>query len=163
MRNQLVDGVIGSMGHHLEFPMRSLSIFCKMSLDYCFTHCIFHSNLLWAMSILAMFLPSYEADFILSTGPFWHSMFEPIPQSMCPKIWLETNIGKNNCKSHILMIGMSKMNRHLGDPWVAQWFSACLPPRAWSWSPRIESCTRLPAWSLLLPLPLSLSVSLMNK
>ena len=39
------------------------------------------------------------------------------------------------------------------DPWVAQWFSTC--PR-----PRIESHVRLPAWSLLFPLPVSLPLSL---
>ena len=50
-----------------------------------------------------------------------------------------------------------------GDPWVAQWCSTCLQPRVWAWSPSIGSCIRLPAWSLLLPLPLCLSVSLMNK
>ena len=51
------------------------------------------------------------------------------------------------------------------DPWVAQRFSACFRPRAWSWSPRIESCVGLPAWSLHLPLPgsLPLSLSWINK
>ena len=55
------------------------------------------------------------------------------------------------------------------DPWVAQRFSACLWPRARSWSPGIESHVGLPAWSLLLPPPvslplsLSLSMSIMNK
>ena len=44
-----------------------------------------------------------------------------------------------------------------GDPWVAQWFSACLWPRARSWGPGIESHIRLPAWSLPLPLPLPVS------
>ena len=29
---------------------------------------------------------------------------------------------------------------YLGDPWVAQWFCACLWPRAPSWSSRIKSC-----------------------
>ena len=48
----------------------------------------------------------------------------------------------------------------LGDPWVAQWFSACLWPRVWSWSPGIESHIRLPAWGLLLLLPVSLPLSL---
>ena len=46
------------------------------------------------------------------------------------------------------------------DPWVAQWFSACLWPRVRSWSPWIESHIELPAWSLLLPLPVSLPLSL---
>ena len=51
------------------------------------------------------------------------------------------------------------------DPWVVQRFSACLWPRAQSWRPGIESHVRLPAGSLLLPLPVSLplSVSLINK
>ena len=45
----------------------------------------------------------------------------------------------------------------------------CLHPRMWSWSPGIRSHIRLPAWSLLLTLPvslllsLSLSLALMNK
>ena len=43
-----------------------------------------------------------------------------------------------------------------GNPWVAQRFSTCLRPREWSWSPGIEFRVRLPAWSLLLPLPVSL-------
>ena len=53
------------------------------------------------------------------------------------------------------------------DPWVAQRFGACLWPRARSWSPGIESHVGLPTWSLLLPPPvyllLSLSLSIMNK
>ena len=47
--------------------------------------------------------------------------------------------------------------KELGDPWMAQWFSTCLQPRAWSWSPRIES--HIP-FSLCLCLCLSLSLSL---
>ena len=50
------------------------------------------------------------------------------------------------------------------------WLSGLAPafgPGHDSWSPRIESRVGLPAWSLLLPLPVSLplsfSVSLMNK
>ena len=46
------------------------------------------------------------------------------------------------------------------DPWVAQRFSACLWPRARSWRLGIESHVGLPAWSLLLPLPVSLPLSL---
>ena len=47
------------------------------------------------------------------------------------------------------------------DPWVAQRISACLWPRARSWRPGIESPRRAPrAWSLLLPLPMSLPLSL---
>ena len=48
---------------------------------------------------------------------------------------------------------------------VSQWFSACLWLKVWSQGPRIQSHIRLPAGSLLLPLPMSLplSLSLMNK
>ena len=57
--------------------------------------------------------------------------------------------------------------KNYGDAWVAQRLGACLWLRARSWSPGIESHVGLPAWSLLLPLPMSLplylSVSLMNK
>ena len=52
----------------------------------------------------------------------------------------------------------------MGDPWVAQWFSACLWPRARSWRPGIESHVRLPVhgacFSLYPCLCLSLSLSL---
>ena len=49
--------------------------------------------------------------------------------------------------------------------WLSGWgLSACLRPRAWSWSPG-WSPIRLPAWSLLLSacVSASLSISLMNK
>ena len=49
--------------------------------------------------------------------------------------------------------------KHGEDPWVAQRFSACFRLRVQSWSPRIESRVRVPAWSLLLPLPVSLPLS----
>ena len=39
--------------------------------------------------------------------------------------------------------------------WGAQWFSAYLWLRARSWRPGIESHVGLPAWGLLLPLPVS--------
>ena len=52
------------------------------------------------------------------------------------------------------------VNLILFNSWVAQQFSACLQPRTWSWSPGIESHTGLPAWRLLLPLPMSLPHSL---
>ena len=54
----------------------------------------------------------------------------------------------------------NSLNAPTGDPWVAQQFSDCLWPRAWSWSPGINSHVRLPAWSLLLCLPVSLPLSL---
>ena len=50
--------------------------------------------------------------------------------------------------------------RRGGHPWVAEQFSICLWPRAWSWSPGIESHIRLPAWILLLPPPVSAYLSL---
>ena len=53
-------------------------------------------------------------------------------------------------------------DKTFGDPWVAQWFNACLWPGALSWSPGIESRIGLPAWSLLLPLPVSAPLSIMN-
>ena len=43
-----------------------------------------------------------------------------------------------------------------GDPLVAQWFRVCLQPRPCSWSPKFEYLVKLPAWCLLLPLPVSL-------
>ena len=51
---------------------------------------------------------------------------------------------------------------------LAQQFSACLWLRVWSWTPGIESCIELPAWSLLVPLSVSLPLSvclswIMNK
>ena len=46
------------------------------------------------------------------------------------------------------------------DTWVAQRLSICLQLRAWSWSPGIKSHVRLPARSLLLPLPVCLPLCL---
>ena len=51
-------------------------------------------------------------------------------------------------------------NGLLRDLQVAQWWSVCLQPRAWSWRSRIKSCMGIPAWSLLLPLPVSLPLPL---
>ena len=54
-----------------------------------------------------------------------------------------------------------------GDACVAQQLSVCLWLRSRSWRPGIESRVGLPAWSLLLPppvsLPLSLSMSIIHK
>ena len=50
-----------------------------------------------------------------------------------------------------------------GMPGVAQRLSICLWLRAWSQSPGIKSCSRLPAWSLLLPLPMSLPFSVSHE
>ena len=57
----------------------------------------------------------------------------------------------------------------MGDPWVAQWFSACLWLRARSWRPGTESHVGLPVhgacFSLCLCLCLSLAlfVTIINK
>ena len=61
---------------------------------------------------------------------------------------------------HFDCISNSHIKKIPGDPWVAQRFSACLWPKARSWSPGIEAHVRLPTWSLLLPPPLSLPLSL---
>ena len=53
----------------------------------------------------------------------------------------------------------SKMSR-IWDVWVAQQLSVCLWLRSGSWDPGIKSHIRLPAGSLLLPLPVSLPLSL---
>ena len=75
---------------------------------------------------------------------------------------LHNKILFNNNHEVVIIIMMK------GDPWVAQRFGACLWPRAQSRSPGIESHVRLPTWSLLLPLPVSLplsplSMTIMNK
>ena len=49
------------------------------------------------------------------------------------------------------------------DAWVAQWLSVCLRLRAQSWGPGIKSRMGLPTWSLLLPLPVSLPLSVSHK
>ena len=54
----------------------------------------------------------------------------------------------------------SSKKLHVLRYWVAQWLSGCLGLKAWSQSPRIESHIGVPAWSLLLSLPVSLPFSL---
>ena len=79
----------------------------------------------------------------------------------------EAERGQNCCGIIAKCVILTKLSRKppTGNPWVAQWFGTCLWPRARSWSPGIESRFGLPAWSLLLPLPvflcfcLSLSLS----
>ena len=84
----------------------------------------------------------------------------------------KNSIALNKAVSDILFEESHQFKEHLRlvavwDPWVAQWFGACLWPRVRSWSPGIESRVRLLAWSLLLPppvsLPLFLSMSIINK
>ena len=67
--------------------------------------------------------------------------------------WVKMTICKIECKFGFKMSSM-------GDPWVAQQFSACLWPRAQSWGPGIGSRVGVPAWSLLLPVSASLSLYL---
>ena len=57
-------------------------------------------------------------------------------------------------------IPRSFLNMELWDTWKVQQLSTCLWPRAWSWSPGIQSHIGVPAWSLFLPLPVSLPLSL---
>ena len=70
-------------------------------------------------------------------------------------------------KSKITMSYLDIVLRFMnfGDPWVAQRFSACLWPRAWSWRPGIKSHVGLPVHGACfsLCLCLCLSVYLMNK
>ena len=51
---------------------------------------------------------------------------------------VKNSVGKKKFTISINLKGL------LGDPWMAQWFGACLRPRDWSWSPGIESHTGLP-------------------
>ena len=55
--------------------------------------------------------------------------------------------------------GFSRTGERGIPGWLSGWV-VCLLPRVWFWSLRIESPIRLPARSLLLPLPMSLPVSL---
>ena len=83
---------------------------------------------------------------------------------------LDRNI-KINSKSKFKYTGNSKNSRayhtqgikitsiYYWNAWVAQWLSVCLWLRAWSQGPGIESHIRLPTWSLLLPLLMSLPLS----
>ena len=83
---------------------------------------------------------------------------------VCSGWWNTLEKGSLICflgqRCHVAIGKMFKEEEISGDPWVAQWFGACLQLGAWSWSPRIESRVTLLAWSLLLPLPVSLSFSL---
>ena len=59
----------------------------------------------------------------------------------------------------IYTINTNKFKQEVG-PLGGQWFGTCLWPRAGSWSPGIEFHIGLLAWSLLLPLPVCLPLSL---
>ena len=63
----------------------------------------------------------------------------------------ETNQPKFGCRVGQEEFGFKKAE--LWDPWLAQRLSTCLRPR-------IESHVGLPAWGLLLPLPVSLPLCL---
>ena len=60
-------------------------------------------------------------------------------------------------RRHLLV---SYWNLMSGTPgWLNDWGSVCLWLRSWSWGPRIKSHIKLPTGSLLLPLPVSLPLS----
>ena len=77
----------------------------------------------------------------------WQNLLSIIPSS---SFHVEENVGY----SSFLFL---KKNL-LGSPGGAAVWRR-LPPGVWSWRPRIESHIGLPAWGLLLPLPVSLPLS----
>ena len=93
---------------------------------------------------------------IQSLIPFWYSEFESLGWNSELSVLTSSPdySGTHKAENHWWR------TNELGDPWVAQQFSACLRPRVWSWRPGIKSHIRLPAWNLLLPLPVSLPLSL---
>ena len=72
---------------------------------------------------------------------------------ICTMLFIHIISNSPNYPNAKILSSMLKMS--LRDPGVAQRFSACLWPRARSWRLGIESHVGLPAWSLLLPLPVS--------
>ena len=72
--------------------------------------------------------------------------------------FLKTKISSEK-KATPKIVNKLKLTLTLGDPWVAQRFSAYLWLRAWSWGPGMEHHLRLPRGSLLLPLPVFLPQS----
>ena len=96
---------------------------------------------------------------------------KPLSHPGCPKTFLLMNL---NCVQKYFAINEQEnldwIEPHNASVYFrsacrAQWLSICPWPGARSWRPGIESPIGLPAWSLLLPLPVSLplSVSLMNE
>ena len=93
-----------------------------------------------------IFLLSFEVSLhILDSSPLWDTWF--------------TNTFFQTVVSLFLLL-MSFKERFSWSTWVAQWLSVCLWFRVWSQGPGIESHTGLPRGSLLLPLPVSLLLSL---
>ena len=68
-----------------------------------------------------------------------------------------TKVIQSTCSPDLVR---SAKNHSWRDTWVAQWLSICLWLRLWSRGPGIESHIRLPTGSLLVPLPMSLPLSL---
>ena len=60
---------------------------------------------------------------------------------------------------HHVMHDSYKENDNFRGIWVSQWLSIYLWLRSWSRGPRVESCIGVPTGSLLIPLPVSLSLS----
>ena len=103
---------------------------------------------------------SHKSSYMPSTQINWSQHIEPPKNVKC-------FFQQEELKMNVTWF-LPPRSLPLGDPWVAQQFSARLWPGVRSWSPRIESHVGLAAWSLLLPLPgclplsvcLSLSLSL---
>ena len=74
------------------------------------------------------------------------------------------NVLKSCCGMHSSLIKLgeitAKKKKNSRGVWVTQWLSICLWLKAWSQGPGMESRIRLPTESLLLPLLMSLLLSL---
>ena len=64
----------------------------------------------------------------------------------------ELRLGDKGASLHPKMV-------YFWGAWMAQWLSICPQLRSWSWGPGIQSCIGLLAWNLLLPLLVSLPLS----
>ena len=92
----------------------------------------------------------------LTCGPFHYSCLGVLPtwELTCPRM---SPRNKSQIPALTQWLGYTfwrKCQRR--GIWVAQWLSVCLQLRSWSKDLEIKSYIRLPAGSLLLPLPMSL-------
>ena len=99
-------------------------------------------------------LQLYAAKFRGSCG-LCENIQSGMPSS---KIWDMPSIGSKNCTILYFLLKSWEFWGCL----VAQWLSICPWLKLWSWGSRIESCIRLPAGSPLLPLSMSLPLSLLT-